>query len=429
MEGTQLNERVRQAPHSAGVYFWRAGRGQTLYIGKAKDLRSRLSSYVKAKDARIAAMVAESSSLSWQTVPTEIEALILESTLIKRLRPKHNLAMRDDKRYLLVALTDELFPKFIPTHQAASRAIRKPVREYLGPFTESQPVHTTLRLLRGVFPTCSCKQTHLVRCLNAHLGLCPGYCCLKSPATTTQKREYARNIRVIRGILSGERDAVTARLERDMKRLAAVGKLMEARVLQMKIARVRSVFEHAQVTEQRRRTTLPHRGATGELAAALGLHREPQRIEGYDIAMIQGSHAAGAMVVFSEGRPDRAQYRLFNIAPTITGDVPMLRHVLERRLAHDEWPYPDLIVVDGAKAQLNAIRKAVASFRLEIPVIAVKKDARHQPEYLLTSASPQGIRLSEMPRALRDLVVHIDGEAHRFAISHYRKRHRRSVAP
>ncbi len=448
MDHAAIARSIRKAPRTPGVYVWRAKNGTPLYIGKAANLRARLSSYPKTTHPRIHAMLRAATKFTWEETPTDIEALILESQLIKRYRPKYNVEWRDDKQYFYVGFTHEDFPHIFLTHQPMTvpstghRAPKNalgarnsaPASDYIGPFTEGVPLKTTLRALRGLFPYCTCKQKHHVKCLNAHIGMCPGYCCLKVPATRTQKVAYARNIRAIRDILTGKRDTLIRRLEQEMKAVGQAHRLEEALTLKQMLARITRVFQNAQINVRNQRLAARHIGALELLRDELHLPDIPHRIEGYDIATIQGAHAAGAMVVFSDGRADNHEYRLFNIKnglsseTSIKGDVPMLRQVLERRLAHPEWPMPDLIVVDGGKAQLNAVVNTLTAFNVDTPVIAMKKNERHQPEYALTSLHIVPRALATLPRALRDLLVHVDAEAHRFSIGHYRRRHRRTVA-
>ncbi len=427
MQISQLKEIISTAPRTPGVYTWRGSSRRVLYIGKATNIHARLASYLNAKDPRILAMRDEATTLTWSTVATEIEALILESRLIKQLKPKYNIVMRDDKQYAYIGITDEPFPQPVITHQARSPRLKKPLKRLIGPFTDTGALTTTLRWLRGLFPYCSCKQQHYVKCLNAHIGKCMGYCCLRAPATKLQKAEYQRMIGALSDILDGKRDLLVRRLERDMKALGTAHRLEEARALQQRIERIRRVFENAQLVASRRKLSARHPGALEQLADNLGLTQPPHRIEGYDVAHIQGSHASGAMVVFTDGNPDTAQYRLFNLHDTSIGDTAQLREVFERRLNHEEWPLPDVILVDGGKAQLNTMTRVLDARGLHIPVIALTKDDRHQADHLLSSLDAQVRMLTDMPGAMRTLVVHIDTEAHRFSISQYRRRHRKTL--
>lgn len=427
MDTPAITRHIKKAPHTPGVYFWRGRGGRVLYVGKAVNLKARLSSYAKTRDPRIMAMVAQARTIDWETVPTDIEALILESRLIKLRKPKFNIVMRDDKQYAYVGLTDETFPQPIVTHQVRSTRIKKPFRRLIGPFTDAGALTTTVRWLRGLFPYCTCKQKHHVKCLNAHIGKCPGYCCLKTTATDAQKKEYAQSLRAITDILTGKRDTLIVRLETQMKILGKTRRLDEALELQRRIERIRRVFENAQLVAGRRRLTARHLGASEQLVSELGLVDVPKRIEGYDVAHIQGSHPSGAMAVFTNGRPNKEQYRLFNLHADSVGDTAQLREMLTRRMKHDEWPLPDLILVDGGIAQLNTIVRTLNADGHYIPVIALTKNDRHQADHLFSGLDSKIRMLTDLPRAMRDLLVHIDGESHRFAIGHYRRRHRRGM--
>lgn len=383
MEGSKLLQRITQAPKTPGVYVWRDAGRKPLYIGKATNLRSRLFSYRKPTDPRIRVMVENARTLTWQTTDTDIEALILESQLIKKLKPRYNIDWRDDKNYFYIAITQEDFPKITITHRP----------QPIGPFTDGVPLKVTLRILRNPFPYCTCKQKHHLRCLNAHIGKCPGYCCLKTKPTTAQKKEYARNIRAIKDVLTGKRDALVRRLARTMPDTA------------LKLLRV---FQNAQINARLRLS-----------ASARQARNTPHRVEGYDVANIGGQYAVGAMVVFISGTPNKNEYRLFNIKTT-GGDTDMLREMLERRMKHAPpaggWPLPDLVVIDGGKAQYNVARSV---FGNRTHIIAVTKDEHHRAAHIVTN--------KKATSADRALAFHVDAEAHRFAISRYRLRHRRTL--
>lgn len=408
MHLARLSRYLTTAPKTPGVYVWRDARKGPIYVGKAANLKSRLSSYLKTTDSRIQMMIDQAASLDWQTTDTDIEALILESQMIKGRRPKFNIDLRDDKQYFFVAVTKEDFPQLILTHQSRSTKIKKPIKELIGPFTDGVPLKSTMRILRNLFPYCSCKQKHYLRCLNAHIGKCPGYCCLKRPSTKTQITHYKKNIRAIRDILVGKRASVVRRLITDNPDMAF---------------RVMRVFQNAQINARHARMAAQHHGALEQIRDELHLADEPRRVEGYDIANIQGQHAVGAMVVFTDGRADNQEYRQFNIRIEEGGDTAMLGEMLQRRLGHAEWPLPDLIVVDGGKAQLNAILRALKDADRVIPVVALTKDDRHQGDHVFFSRDTRVRYLTDLPRPVRDLLVHVDSEAHRFSITRYRRKH------
>ncbi|MEK7514821.1 MAG: GIY-YIG nuclease family protein [Patescibacteria group bacterium] len=419
MTPAQLTTLIRTAPRTPGVYRFLHGK-KPLYIGKATQLRSRLASYARAGDPRIAYMVSQATKVTWEELQSPIEALIEEARLIKKLKPHYNIVMRDDKQYLFVEITEEAFPRIIVTHQP-SRA------DALGPFTDSGALKQTLRILRTLFPYCTCTQKHYVRCLNAHIGKCLGVCCLRETDGVDTK-PYRRNIQSIVGILSGKRTSVLATLTRTMKRAAKAGALEDALALQKTIDHMERIFAHAQI--HARLQPVAHSDALAALQKTLRLPKPPVRIEGYDIAHMQGAYATGSLVVFKEGAPCKNAYRKFRIhASGKPDDTAMLTEVLTRRLAHrpgvargaNAWELPDCIVVDGGKAQYNAVRAVLEKQGLTIPVIAFTKDERHVGSHLTTSRGV--LPLPTLPRDVQTLVSHIDNEAHRFAIQYYRSLH------
>src|SRR3989344_6188888 len=168
----KLKKEIKKLPQASGVYKFLDSKGTPIYIGKAINLHSRVSHYQKSPDSRIRAMVIESYKLDFEETKTDIEALILESRLIKKHRPKFNIVMRDDKQYFFVAFPKENFSRIYLTHQPMQI-------EHIGPFTEGTSIKAALKHLRRLFPYCTCKQKHNIRCLNAHIGKCLGFCCLK----------------------------------------------------------------------------------------------------------------------------------------------------------------------------------------------------------------------------------------------------------
>ena len=336
--------------------------------------------------------------------------------------------MRDDKQYFYVVITKDDFPKLTVTHQPLQATSSKLQAELIGPFTEGTPLKSTLRILRRLFPYCTCKTKHYICCLNAHIGNCLGYCCLKKVATKGQRAEYRRNIRAIRDVLTGKRSTLIRKLEREMRTAGKNHRLERAVVLQRQVEHVRRVFDNAQINAANQGLAPRHHGALSQMAIEFGLDSIPHCIEGYDVANIQGQHANGAMVTFTDGHADNKEYRLFNVegAPK-ANDMAMLRETIARRLAHPEWPTPDIIVVDGGKGQLNSAVKAVAKAKLTIPVLALTKNDRHQGDHVFSSLDRQVRYLKDLPRQLADLITHVEAEAHRFAIKHYRKRHSRSL--
>ncbi len=429
-----------EIPLTPGVYFFRDARGGILYIGKAANLRVRLSSYFlksSALDAAKRRMLREADRITWQETDSEIEALLLEASLIKKHLPPYNIVMRDDKQYLFVGFTKEPFPRLVFTHQPVAFAQTqnsKVKTEFVGPFTEGYAVKRLLRSLRKMFPYCRCKELHARPCQQAELGLCFDFCCLKSyevePRKISEyKKIYQKNIRYIKNILAGRQQRLLTHLKIDMRRASKRQDFEAAARLRDQAYILERIFAHRHILKKDYATE--NQKGLRELKMILGLQKIPERIEGYDISNIQGEFAVGSMVVFADGVADKNAYRKFRIR-TVHGanDTAMMREVLSRRLKHPEWPLPDIMLIDGGKHQLNAALQALNTSNLASAksntvafspsIISIAK--REEELYVPNKKTP--FQLKQMPTALLYLLQQIRNEAHRFAILYYRKRHR-----
>lgn len=422
MKIDELKEALKSIPTKPGVYlFYQAG--SPIYIGKAASLRSRLASYIKTEDPRIQKMISSAAKVDFIETQSEIEALILESQLIKQKRPMFNIMLRDDKRYFYVEFSKDELPRLTLTHQPKGK-------NAIGPFTDGAALKGTLRLLRTLFPYCTCTQKHHNYCLNHHIGKCLGICCLKHPESKLSdieleaaKQQYQKNIDSIKGILTGKKSAVIRDLRKQMDKLAHQGDLETAITLRTKLERLERIFENARVIK----SSAVLKEHEPFLAAILKNDRPIVRVEGYDISNIQGKHATGSMVTFVNGEADKNFYRKFNIKTTREGDVAKLQEIIDRRLNHDEWPFPDLIVVDGGKAQVNTFRSVLQERDIRILVVGLVKNDKHVGTALIVPDRREPILLTKLTERDRNLLLAIDAEAHRFAIGHYRHKHRQTL--
>jgi len=454
---------IRNIPQSPGVYFFRASGEQILYIGKASNLKERLRYYLKPRlknpPPKLLALLKEAESLSWEILGSEAEALIREAGLIKKYRPKYNVLMRDDKNYFYAGFTQETFPKVFITHQ------RKTSANYIGPFTGGGTLRTVLKTLRRVFPYCTClprrrpvkagKNPHQRQCLNAKIGRCPGFCCIeqkfvgktklelfnflalnplyggsdaypksersRSLRFSPQISDYAKNISSIKQILSGKNKSLLKSLKKEMQKLSASQKYEEAGKLRDQIRALLHIFAHKDVV--RRDMPSENNRAIKELETLLKIS-EINRIEAYDIANIHGKFAYGSMVVFSDGALRKDDYRLFKIKTVLGSDDPrMLAEVVSRRFKHREWAYPEVIIVDGSLPQLGA----VLAVQPPSKIIALTKNKRHAGDHVFIPQTKNPVSLSRLPESLKNLILLLDAEAHRFAISRYRKSHRKNL--
>ncbi len=389
-------------PETPGVYLMYGAEGALLYIGKAANLKRRVSSYfTRPHDRRIERLVAQIRRIDYRETGTAIEALILEAALIKERQPPFNVREKDDTTFLFVEITREPFPRLLLVRS------RDPVlgRRY-GPFTSPSSVREALRIVRRIFPY----QTHAPHeigalskpCFEAQIGLCPGTC-----VGRVSRDEYRATIRRIALFFEGKKERVVRSLEREM--LAASRGLAYERAERLK----RQLFALTHIHDVALVSESEVRDPEGDL-------RAPLRVEGYDISNTGGTNAVGVMVVSLDGRPAPPSYRKFRIR-SVTGsnDVAMLREVLDRRLKRD-WPRPELILVDGGLAQVGVARAAVSNAGAAIPVIGIAKGVLRTANRFV-GRIPSGLRRLDLI-ALRD-------EAHRFAVSYHRSLRSRATIP
>ena len=431
--------KLKTVPKTPGVYFLKDSQKRIIYIGKARNLRNRVRSYFQPYPGLSGTrenLADEISGIDWRKTESEIEALLLESQFIKKVKPRYNVLMRDDKNYFFVGFSKEDFPRIFITHQPDKTLYPN----LIGPFTDGKAIKKTLRILRGIFPYYISKKHPRVKCTYCHIGLCPG--------PNPSRAGYQKNIRNIKEVLKGKRTGLLRKLGTEMKKASKNKRFEKAAELRDTIAALENTFQHATVLtpdsilgtsedelSRRKHVYVRSRTSYSELFKKYLRIKLPQqkefRIEGYDISNIQGKHATGSMVVFtlrgSDPRiaiPAKDEYRKFRIK-TVKGanDVAMLKEVLKRRLKHGEWPLPNLILIDGGKPQLNAaltITKGGQSpFTWTVPrVIALAK----REEEIYVSGRKTPILLPKTSPLLL-LCMRIRDEAHRFAIGYYRTLH------
>lgn len=433
-------------PKVPGCYKYFNKKGKIIYIGKASDLRSRVSSYWRksANHTPIKqAMMKEIVKVEWIETDTEIEALLLESNLIKKHQPEYNIDLRDDKRfsYIKVSLGDEIPGIFI------TRTIDKSGK-YFGPFTSAGALRETLKVIRKIWPFCTERKIKKKACFYSQIGRCTGVC-----DGRFDLKEYKEKIlKPIILFLSGKKGKIIRKYELQIKKLAlrlgsgsAKKKSREDEIkeelgiLKQRLAKMKYVLEHAKII------SLGEKYASDviELAKILNLPKVPERIEGYDISNILGREAVGSMVVFSQGEPNKKEYRKFRIKFTddFAGDVWMLKEVLERRIkriTHNaqritkkddnqkkgKWLNPDLMIIDGGKAQLNVALRVIKKSKLEIPVISVSKGkglrSAQAPDKIFFPGERKPLELPLASPALH-IIKRVRDEAHRFAIKYHRE--------
>lgn len=413
-------------PTVPGCYQFFDKKGNIIYIGKAANLRSRVLSYWQKSINHTPAknkMLAEIKKIKWIVVDSEIEALLLESNLVKKYQPYYNVLLRDDKRfsYIKISLGDEIPGVFL------TRTVDKSGK-YFGPFISATAARETIKVIRKIWPYCNMRKAKKRPCFYYQIGRCLGVC-----AGKINKREYLeRAIKPVILFLEGKKGKIIKNYELRIKNLEKINKKLDAAAaylenekeisaLKYQLANMKQVLASSRVLSVGEK----YINDVVELAKILGLPKIPERIEGYDIANIFGKEATGSMVVFSGGEPDKSQYRKFKIkiGQGQANDVGMLKEVLERRF-NNNWPMPDLIIADGGKAQLNAVLRVLKKQKLEIPLIAISKGlglrSSIAPDKLFFPGQARPLELPLASPALH-LIKRVRDEAHRFAIGYHRK--------
>ena len=402
-------------PKNPGCYFFLNEKNKVIYIGKASSLYNRVISYWQKSANHTPAkfaMLKQVEKINWIETDSEIEALLLESNLIKKYQPEFNIVMRDDKRYIYIKVsTEEEWPRVY-----ATRTLEKSGR-YFGPFVSAGAVKETLRVIRKIWPYRSCPSTNRKACLYYNINKCPGMC-----EGHIEKKEYNKIIKQIILFLEGKKNKIVADIEKEIKELEKEkGDEAKIHLLKFRVLNMKTVLAHSNILS----LVDKYSSDVVELAKVFNFKKVPVRIEGYDISNIFGQEAVGSMVVFSEGEPDKNEYRKFKIriGQGESNDTGMLKEVLNRRFNND-WQLPDFIVIDGGKAQLNAAIKVLKERKLDIPVIGISKGeglrSAIAPDKIFFPGEEKPLELPIASPALH-IIKRVRDEAHRFAIKYHRE--------
>jgi len=408
MELRKIN--FKKIPQKPGVYFFKDKNGKVLYVGKAASLRVRVKQYFHDEvEAKIAAMLTAAKDLSFIAVNSDLQAVILEAKLIKTYQPKYNSLLKDGKRHLYLGVTKDKYPRL--------KFLRRPELENLsfwaGPFPSSATLKQILRRVRKIFPYCSCKSSRKNPCLNYQLGLCLG-------PEIVSVSEYKKMIKKLTMFLSGESDKVLKTIQKEMLFAAKNLDFEKATILKNQIVFLQQI--------------LYSRGllAGEEVFAEKGLKQlrkilakyqkiNPsvlRRIEAYDIANFGEKIIVGAFAVLENGETTPNEYRLFKIYGLKQDDPACLAQVLARRLKHQEWVYPQLILIDGGKGQLSAVAPVFKKFlpKEEVGLVGLTKEEEVLiiPRFLKGKIFFKKLKLPRNSFALKLLQTCRD-EAHRFA--------------
>ena len=387
-------------PETPGVYIMKDGAGNVLYVGKAGNLRRRVSSYFeRSHDSRIAALVGKIKKIECRKTDTALEALILESGFIKKYAPPFNVREKDDKSFLYVEITGEKFPRVILVR---GRDNATGVR--FGPFVSASNIRVALNILRRIFPWSTHDPERIGKysrpCLDYEIGLCPGTC-----IGAISRSDYMKNINRLKLFFEGKKKRIIASLVKEMSAASKRLDFEKAEKLRRQMFALQHIRDTALISE-----------SDTNFSSVSHVASPMFRIEGYDISNISGDSAVGSMVAFlSRGdehfEADKDEYRKFRIR-TISqpNDVGMLAEVLMRRFKNS-WTLPNLILIDGGLPQVNAARRALFRAGLKIPVVGIAKGAERKRNDIIGKI-PKGVS--------EKVLIRVRDEAHRFAIGYHK---------
>jgi len=440
-----INDKLKQLPKTPGVYFHKDAKGAIIYIGKAANLRNRVRQYFQAsrtRDAKTDLLVNEIADVDWQTVESEIDALFLESELVRRYLPRYNILLRDDKSMVYIRIDyDSVYPTVSTTRRPLDDGAR-----YYGPYLSAYNIRQALKLLRRVFPFATKKIPGQKRAtLHYHLGLDPG---LEEGKTSLD--EYRTNLRHLIAYIQGKRTAIISELEKDMKAYSKKSEYEMAAKVRNQLFALQNLSRQV-VFSDREFMDINKDHALNELVEILSLSAFPARIEGYDISHMSGTDVVASMVVFTNGVSNKREYRKFKTYNNLNDDFANMYETITRRLSErnrKKWGLPNLILIDGGKGQLDAaLRARDEAGQSKIPFIGlakreeqivIKKEQRTEGRRQRNSSSvlldhkalqklggfsteSDDYILVNLPHStnLVKLLQRIRDESHRFAISYH----------
>lgn len=362
----KLQEKLKQLPLSPGVYFHKSISGEIIYVGKAAVLKNRVRQYFqnsRSRDNKTMALVAEIDDTEWIETESEVDALFLESEMVKRYMPRYNVLLRDDKSQTFVRID-------IKSEWPTVSFTRSPLddgAEYIGPFYSAFALKKALRYLRKIFPYLTKERRSGQSRLNEDLGI--------SPKLSEGPEVYRANLRRLMGYIKGNRVAIIRELEASMQQAAESQQFEKAAYIRNQLQYMRELQRRVMFGD-REFLDISKDQALSDLRELLGLGREPVRIEGYDISHLSGTNVVASMVVFMNGVSARAEYRKFKMANQKNDDVGNIHQTIWRRFSEKNlkaWGKPDLLLIDGGESQLRAVLKAMHEREVMIPVVAIAK--------------------------------------------------------
>lgn len=431
-------------PPKPGVYQFKNAAGNILYVGKAINLRSRVANYfTRSGDGRamLPRLVPQIAIIDYIEVVSEFEALLLEAKLIRQHLPKYNSEAKDDKHPLYIVITKETFPRIKTLRK---NQLNPKLHTIFGPFQSARSVRYVLSAVREIVPFCTSKGDHGRPCFHSNIGLCspcPRFIAAQAHGKQTNlTRQYKNHINLLKKLLSADSNYVITKLRLLMNTSSQAQEYEQAARYRDAIVQLEQLLQPLNPVDKFiNNPTLAHQirsQAADDLSQVLNQFqiitpiKKISRLEAYDISTTMGTNTTGSMVVFYDGDPATSQYRKFKISdPHKHADLPAMGEMLDRRLNHSDWPYPDLMLIDGGITQVTIALATLKQHHLTIPVVGLAKRIETLIIPVDFSQDKPVFRSLNLPRrapALQ-LVQHIRDEAHRFAGNYHRHLKAKSV--
>ena len=390
----KLEAKLKTLPASPGVYFHKSKSGEIIYVGKAAVLKNRVRQYFQSKkdfDAKTLALVRDIDDTDWVETESEVDALFLESEMVKRYMPQYNILLRDDKSQMFVRIdTKSEWPTVTFTRNPADDKAT-----YIGPFYNGYAVKKALRYLRKVFPYYTKEPRRDRTNLEMQIGL--------EPALDVTSAEYKASLKKLIKYVEGGRTTIVNELEKEMRRAAKVEHFELAAQYRNKLTHLKELQRRIMFGDKEF-LDISKDKALVQLRELLGLHAVPARIEGYDISHMSGTNTVASMVVFSNGVSDRTNYRKFKMTRPSNDDTANMSETIARRFSPTNikaWGMPDLLLIDGGKGQLHAVLRALELAGVAVPAFGI---AKREEEMVIAKQTP-GINDAFLQKLMREPVA------------------------
>lgn len=414
-----LEKKIKNLPEQPGIYLFYNKKGDLVYVGKATSLKNRVRSYfLKPKTFRpIEVMMPQVADIQWKETDSALEALLLEANYIKKFKPKYNVKEKDDKSWNYLALTKENFPKLEPIRERELDLLKgkekKKFKYIFGPYAQVK-LAEVLKILHSLFKVSRCSPPSVSGkkrpCFDYQLGHCLGVCVGEISRTDYKEKV----VQPLVAFLRGKKSSLLKSLNKKMKQASQAENFEEAKRLRDQIFSLRKIKDFSILDK----SFLENQDFKKGLKI--------RRIEGYDISNLGTEAKVGSLVVFNEKGPVKKEYKKFRIK-TIQGqsDVDCLKEVLERRVKHKDWSWPEVILVDGGKPQVNAVQKIIKQSGQYVFVVGIAKGKdRKKNEFIF---SERNFDFLEWVKNNEQLLIKARNEAHRFAIEYQRHLKRKTI--